>query len=80
MEKDEALVAECYISFEKLLNNIVAFSARKDLNMLDNNEEMNKNKSSMRQSEGNRRSEILKQVVNFIQEKEFTDKLWYCGN
>ena len=35
VEANETLVAECYISFEKILKNIIAFSARKDEQMME---------------------------------------------
>lgn len=76
VDANESMVAECYISFEKLLKNIIAFSARKDEQMLEQEE----GQSMLRKSGELRKSEALKKVVAFMQEKEFTDKLWYCGN
>ena len=78
-ELDEKLLAECYISFEKILRNLVTFSARKEQHIADKSEIEGRD---LRRSEVSvsRNSKSLKDVVNYIQEKEFKDQLWYCGH
>ena len=71
-ELDEKLLAECYISFEKILRNLVTFSARKEQHIADKSEIVG---SDLRRSEisMSRNSKSLKEVVNYVQEKEFKD-------
>ena len=79
-ENDEKLLAECYISFEKILRNLMTFSARKEQHIA--NKAQTEDKEIIRPSEVGvgRNSEVFEQVVNYIQEKEFNDQLWYCGH
>ena len=85
MFSQDTMIGECHIDFEKLLSNIVSFSAKKEEQMIDNAmDSMLKKENS---SQLSRRSTLKKKdqkevrcLQEFVQRRDFTDlKLWHSG-